>query len=150
MTAQHSQRPFVVLMADDDPDDIALFSEALADNNFAPDFRSVSDGVELIQYLHHRGRYSEQQSPTPDLILLDLNMPRKNGIEALAEVKSSPDLSGIPIFILSTSGSERDHTRTAHLGAEGYLTKPNNNVAMAELIHSVRFYCNAATFQPNV
>jgi CheY-like chemotaxis protein len=149
MTSLHSQRPFVVLMADDDPEDIALFSEALVDDNTTAVFRSVSDGFELIQYLHCRGDYSGhgQTSPTPDLILLDLNMPKKNGTEVLAELKSTPHLRNIPIFILSTSDAERDHARTTLLGADRYYTKPSSYIAFSKLVESLKTYCTSTIGQ---
>ncbi len=114
MEQQTSQ--FVILMADDDLDDVSLVADALAESSLRADFRHVADGYDLIQYLHHRGFYAApENAPHPDVILLDLNMPKKNGTEVLAELKTTPHLRDIPVVILTTSDSERDHHRT-HFG----------------------------------
>jgi two-component system response regulator len=144
MIAQHSGRPFVVLMADDDEDDVELVSEALAEGEFLTDFRSVPDGYELIEYLHRRGGYADPAydsnspgsflyldpllriAPTPDLILLDLNMPKRNGTDVLRELKCTPAISMIPVVVFSTSVAERDRRKTLSLGAERYITKPSD------------------------
>ncbi len=143
MTHQELQdrHALVVLMADDDPDDVALMADALSESAFPSDFRSVSDGYELIQYLHHRGPYAEPgEAPDPGLILLDLNMPMRNGTEVLAELKSTPHLREIPIVILTTSSAERDRSRTAGLGADGYLTKPNSYAELVEMTQALQTF----------
>jgi CheY-like chemotaxis protein len=114
-----------ILMADDDPDDRQLTQEAFAESHLANDFRTVNDGEELMDYLHRRGAYSDPvSSPRPGLILLDLNMPRKDGREALAEIKSDPNLRQIPVVVLTTSKSEEDIYRTYDLGVNSYIPKP--------------------------
>jgi len=130
--------PFVVLMADDDLDDVSLVADALAESSLRADFRHVADGYDLIQYLHRRGFYAApENAPHPDVILLDLNMPKKNGTEVLAELKTTPHLRDIPVVILTTSDSERDHHRTHTLGADGYLTKPNRYESLVDMMSTL-------------
>jgi len=118
-------RPITILLADDDADDRMMAGEALAESRLANDLRLVEDGEELMDYLHRRGRYSDPaDAPRPGLILLDLNMPRKDGREALREIKADPDLRRIPIVVLTTSKAEEDIYRTYDLGANSFITKP--------------------------
>jgi CheY-like chemotaxis protein len=117
--------PITILMADDDPDDRQMTKEAFAESRLANDLRFVEDGVELLDYLHRRGKYADPaSSPRPGLILLDLNMPRKDGREALREIKADPDLRRIPVVVLTTSKAEEDIYRTYDLGVSSYITKP--------------------------
>lgn len=123
MTNPHHS--ITILMAEDDPDDRLLTDQALKDQRLANDLRFVQDGEELMDYLHHRGRYADPAtSPRPGLILLDLNMPRKDGREALAEIKADPHLRRIPVVVLTTSKAEEDILRSYDLGANSYVTKP--------------------------
>jgi len=107
------RRPITILVAEDDEDDRLLMQEALEENRLANDLHFVEDGEFLMDYLLHRGEYSDPQTaPRPSLILLDLNMPRKDGREALQEIKANPDLRQIPIVVLTTSKAEEDILRT--------------------------------------
>jgi len=118
-------RPIVILLADDDEEDRMLAADALEESRVVNDLRFVEDGDELLDYLYRRGRYSEPDAaPLPGLILLDLNMPRKDGREALREIKADPDLRRIPIIVLTTSKAEEDIYRTYDLGANSFITKP--------------------------
>ena len=118
-------KPITILLADDDADDRMLTKEALAESRLANDLRLVEDGEDLLDYLRRRGRYtSPDASPRPGLILLDLNMPRMDGREALREIKSDPNLRSIPIVILTTSKAEEDIYRTYDLGVNSFITKP--------------------------
>ena len=120
-----SPRPITILMADDDPDDRQLTKEAFEEAKLANDLRFVEDGVELLDYLNRRGKYADPAtSPRPGIILLDLNMPRKDGREALREIKSDPALRHIPIVVLTTSKAEEDIYRTYDLGVNSFITKP--------------------------
>ena len=108
----HRSKPITILMADDDPDDRQLTREAFEENHLANDLRFVEDGEELLDYLHRRGKYAaEGAAPPPGLILLDLNMPRKDGREALREIKADPRLRNIRVIILTTSKAEEDMVR---------------------------------------
>lgn len=118
-------KPITILLADDDTDDRMLAKEALEESRLANDLRFVVNGEELMDYLHRRGAYAEAEtSPRPGLILLDLNMPKKDGREALAEIKADPELRRIPIIILTTSKAEEDIYRTYDLGVSSFITKP--------------------------
>ena len=116
--------PVTILVADDDEEDRAMTEEALKESRLANDLRFVTDGEELIDYLNHRGPFSSTAAPTPGLILLDLNMPRKDGREALAEIKADPRLRQIPIVVLTTSKAEEDIVRSYDLGVSSFITKP--------------------------
>lgn len=115
----------LILMADDDPDDRMLTKEALVESRLANDLRFVFDGEELMDYLCNRNAYSDPATaPRPGLILLDLNMPRKDGRQALREIKSNPKLRQIPVLVLTTSKAEEDIFNTYDLGVNSYITKP--------------------------
>jgi CheY-like chemotaxis protein len=117
--------PITILIADDDADDRLLAKEALHESRLANDLRFVEDGEQLLDYLRRRGQYAHRQdSPRPGLILLDLNMPKKDGREALKEIKSDPDLRQIPIVVLTTSKAEEDIFRSYDLGVSSFITKP--------------------------
>ncbi|HKV37919.1 MAG TPA: response regulator [Blastocatellia bacterium] len=117
--------PFTVLMADDDEDDRMFTREAWEENHLANPLHFVQDGVELLEYLRREGDFVHLSgSPLPGLILLDLNMPRKDGREALAEIKADPDLRYIPMVILTTSSAEADIFRAYDLGVSSFIVKP--------------------------
>ena len=119
------RKPFTILMADDDADDRDFTRSAMQESRLANDLRCVEDGEELLDYLHRRGRYADpKDSPRPGLILLDLNMPRLDGREALREIKADPKLRNIPIVVLTTSKTEEDILRSYNLGANCFITKP--------------------------
>ncbi len=124
-----------ILLADDDPDDRQLTRDAFAENRLVNMLHTVEDGEELMEYLRRQGRYTDQKnSPLPGLILLDLNMPRKDGREALKEIKADPELRRIPIVVLTTSKAEEDILRTYDLGVNSYVTKPVTFKSLVELI----------------
>jgi CheY-like chemotaxis protein len=112
-------------MADDDPEDQMLVREAWKESRLANDLRFVSDGEHLMDYLYRRGEYGDPgSSPRPGLILLDLNMPKKDGREALEEIKADPDLMRIPIVVLTSSKADEDIVSSYNLGVSGFITKP--------------------------
>lgn len=130
-----------ILMADDDEDDFMLAREALAESRLANDLYQVQDGEELMDYLYRRGKYAEQYyAPRPGLILLDLNMPRKDGREALKEIKADPHLKQIPIVVLTTSKAEEDIYRSYELGANSFITKPVTFSALVEVMKTIGKY----------
>jgi CheY-like chemotaxis protein len=117
--------PITILLADDDEEDLQMTQEALQESRLGNDLRFTLDGEELMDYLLRRGRYADPaDSPTPGLILLDLNMPKMDGREALAEIKGNPDLRKIPVIVLTTSRAEEDIFRTYDLGVSSFITKP--------------------------
>jgi len=111
-----------VLLVEDDPGDVVLIQEAFEYNKVHNALHIVSDGVEALEFLYRRGRY--EGAPRPDLVLLDLNLPRKDGREVLEEVKADRDLRTIPVVVLTTSEAEEDILRSYDLHANAYVTKP--------------------------
>src|SRR5262245_47609520 len=118
-------RPKVILMAEDDADDRLLAQDALSECGLASDLHFVENGEELLDYLFQRGKYANHdEAPRPTLILLDLNMPRKDGREVLKEIKGDPSLRTIPVVVLTTSRADTDVDRIYQLGANSFITKP--------------------------
>lgn len=139
MTKHH--KPVTILMADDDADDRLMTKEAFDESRLVNDLRFVEDGVELLDYLQRRGKYADPaSSPRPGLILLDLNMPKMDGREALKEIKADPALKSIRVVILTTSKAEEDTYRTYNLSAASYITKPVTFAGMAEVIRTLGKY----------
>jgi two-component system, response regulator len=134
-------KPITILMADDDPDDRQLTREAFAEAKLANDLRFVEDGVELLDYMFRRGKYADPQtSPRPGIILLDLNMPRKDGREALQKLKADPRFRSLRIIILTTSKAEEDILRTYNLSAASYITKPVTFEGLVDVIRTLGKY----------
>jgi CheY-like chemotaxis protein len=135
------QTTVTILMADDDEDDYMLAREALMESRLPNHLYIVKDGEELMDYLHHRGDYTESSSaPRPDLILLDLNMPKKDGREALLEIKNDPKLRYIPVIILTTSKAQEDVYHTYDLGANSFIIKPVTFAALVEVMKTIGKY----------
>lgn len=133
-------KPITILMADDDSDDRMLVKEAFEESRLNNDIHFVEDGEQLLDYLFRRGKFAHLKGePYPGLILLDLNMPKKDGREALAEIKAHADLRRIPIVVLTTSRAEEDILRTYDLGANSFITKP---VTFESLVHVVQVLGN--------
>jgi CheY-like chemotaxis protein len=130
-----------ILLADDDDDDCMLTREALAESRLLSELYVVRDGEELLDYLYHRGKYANPNSfPRPGLILLDLNMPKKDGREALREIKNDPQLRQIPVIILTTSKAEEDIYHTYDLGANSFIIKPMNFESLVEVMRTIGKY----------
>lgn len=135
------RKPITILMADDDADDRLMTREAFEESRLLNDLRFVEDGEELLDYLKRRGKYSDPaNSPRPGLILLDLNMPRKDGREALREIKDDPNLKPIRVIVLTTSKAEEDIFRTYDLSAASYITKPVTFDSLVEVIWTLGKY----------
>jgi len=132
--------PITILLADDDPDDRFMAQEALETSRLANDLVMVEDGEELMDYLLRGGRYADRPAGQPGLILLDLNMPRKDGREALEEIKSDPDLRRIPVVVLTTSKAEEDILRTYDLGVNSFITKPVTFDGLVEVMQELGRY----------
>jgi two-component system, response regulator len=120
----HDREAITILLADDDEEDRLMTKEALQESRLGNDLRQVVDGQDLMDYLNRRGRYAGEQAPKPGLILLDLNMPKKDGREALREIKADEELRKIPVVVLTTSGAEEDILRTYELGVSSFIRKP--------------------------
>ena len=134
-------RAITIVMADDDAEDRMLAQEALTEARLANDLHFVEDGTELLDYLNHRGKYSDAlESPSPVLILLDLNMPKMDGREALVQIKADPRLRSIPIVVLTTSKAQEDIYRSYDLGASSFITKPVTFEGLVDVMRSLKRY----------
>ena len=130
-----------ILLAEDDPDDRYLIGEALDESRVRGELYIVEDGDELLDYLHRKGKYSDAENwPRPGLILLDLNMPRKDGREVLEEIKANPELRAIPIVVLTTSQAEEDIIRSYNSGVSGFITKPVTFDGLLDVMESIKDY----------
>ena len=129
-------RPVRILLVDDDLVDVRLTMEALRESKIHANVAAVYDGVEALEYLRQEGQYREAKKP--DLILLDLNMPRKDGRETLAEIKSDPALRRIPVVILTTSHADKDIIQTYDLGANAYVVKPVDLDQMVIIVQKIQ------------
>ncbi len=130
-----------ILIAEDDAEDRMLTTEAMNESRLVNRIDFVEDGEELMDYLNNIGKYSDSKNyPLPGLILLDLNMPRKDGREALREIKSSPHLKKIPVIILTTSKAEEDIIRTYDLGVNSFITKPVTFNGMVNVMQAIGKY----------
>lgn len=124
-----------ILMADDDEDDRLMARDALHEGRLPNELRFVNDGEELLEYLRREGRYADPaSSPRPGLVLLDLNMPKVDGREALAAIKSDPGLRSIPVVVLTTSKAEEDVLQTYDLGVNSFITKPVTYLGLVEVM----------------
>ncbi len=138
---RNRKRPVIILMADDDRDDCLLVEDAFKEAGFPCEIRFVGDGMELMDYLKHQDKYSDTRlSPRPALVLLDLNMPRKDGREALAEIKSDPDLRMIPIVVLTTSREPSDIAFCYAAGAAAFIVKPQSFDDLIEVVELLGNY----------
>ncbi|MGH2872352.1 MAG: response regulator [Solirubrobacteraceae bacterium] len=137
-TPERDRASITILMADDDEEDCMLTRDALRDARMLNDVRFVSDGQELLDYLRRQGAYADPKAdaPVPGIILLDLNMPKKDGREALAEIKADERLRRIPVVVLTTSKDEEDVVRSYDLGVNSFITKPVTFKGLVEVMRS--------------
>lgn len=141
MNSAQKAMPITILMADDDADDRQLTREALEDARLINDIRFVENGEELLDYLRRQGKYAPPaETPRPGLILLDLNMPRKDGRVVLKELKQDPDLRTIPVVVLTTSKSDEDIYRSYDLGVNSYIVKPVTFEALVDILQTLEKY----------
>lgn len=135
------RQPIVILIADDDDEDQMLTRETFEDRRLANELRYVKNGEEVMQYLRRQGKFAEPwTSPRPGLILLDLNMHKKDGRECLAEIKAEPAFCDIPVFVLTTSRDEEDVHQTYEHGGSSFISKPIGFDAFMELVTTVTGY----------
>ncbi|MBE0595861.1 MAG: response regulator [Desulfuromonadales bacterium] len=135
------RKPISILMADDDPDDRLMAREALQEARISNLLYFVEDGQELLDFLRREGPYAPPlEAPRPGLILLDLNMPRMDGREALRQIKTTPELRSIPVVILTTSRAEEDILRSYDLGSSSFITKPVTFAGLVEVMRSLGRY----------
>lgn len=149
MVEMNKQKKHIILLAEDDDDDYLLTHKALQEAGFSHDLHRVTNGEELMDYLLHQADYSDaSRFPVPSLILLDLNMPRKGGHEALKEIKSDPKLHKIPVVVLTTSRDEEDIHRAYELGANSFITKPGDFHQFMHKIQTVSQYWLSESLLP--
>jgi CheY-like chemotaxis protein len=133
--------PITILMADDDADDRRLTQEAFEEGRLINDLRFVENGEQLIEYLRKEGPYAPPaDAPRPGLILLDLNMPRKDGRTVLKEIKSDPELRQIPVCVLTTSKADEDIYKSYDLGVNSYIVKPVTFEALVDILQTLEKY----------
>ncbi len=141
-------RPVEILLVEDNPGDERLTREALKEGKVYSNLHWVKDGVEAMDFLRHQGKYKE--APRPDIILLDLNLPKKDGREVLQDIKNDGDLKRIPVVVLTTSKAEEDVLRTYNLHANCYVTKPVDLEKFIVVVKSIdRFWLTVVTLPPN-
>ena len=141
--ALHPDQPLSVLLVDDDPGDVLIAREALAAGRLSTDLQVVTDGVEAMSYLRRTDGYAE--ATRPDLILLDLNLPRKSGHEVLAEIKQDPDLRRIPVVVLTTSQAQSDVVKSYELQASVHVSKPVDFDQFTDVVRQIDdFFGNVA------
>lgn len=134
-------KPMTILMAEDDPDDCLLVGKAFAAAKLRNDLRIVRDGEELLDYLHQRNAYAAPgAAPRPGIILLDLNMPRMNGHEALAVIKANPALKEIPVIVLTTSKAHEDILKTYENGGNSFIRKPVTFKGLVDVLKTIELY----------
>ena len=143
----NNESPRIVL-ADDDADDRMMACEAFDEARVANPIDTVVDGEDLLDYLHRRGRHADRPAGNPGLILLDLNMPRMDGREALAAIKSDENLRRIPVVVLTTSKAEEDLLRTYDLGVNSFIVKPVTFVGLVEVVRTLDHYWFTLVAQP--
>jgi len=131
-------RPIEILLVEDNPGDVRLTREALTANKIRNTLHVVADGVQALAFLRKQGKHAN--APRPNLILLDLNLPKKDGREVLAEIKGDPDLRRIPVVVLTTSGAEEDILKAYDLNANCYVTKPVNLDSFIKVVKSIQSF----------
>ena len=136
-----NRRSIIILIADDDAEDRMLVKEALEESRLNNNIQFVENGEELLDYLHNKGRFSDTEKyQMPGLILLDLNMPKKDGREALKEIKADDKLRMIPVVVLTTSKAEEDILRTYDLGVSSFITKPVTFGSLVDVMKTLSKY----------
>ncbi len=145
--AQDSGAPIEILLVEDNPGDVRLTQEAVREAKIRNTLNVVNDGEQAIAYVRRQGAYADR--PRPDLILLDLNLPRKDGREVLQDLKSDPDLHRIPVVVLTSSAAEQDILRTYDLYANAYVTKPVDLEQFMRVVSSIQdFWLNIVKLPP--
>ena len=139
--------PFHILLVEDNPGDVRLTQEALKSSKLQVELSVARDGVEVLSHLRNEGKFAD--APKPDLILLDLNLPRKSGLEVLAEIKNDDNLKNIPVVILTTSESEEDILRSYNLHANCYVTKPVDMNQFLKIVQQIEIFWFVIVKLPN-
>ena len=148
MSDMRTGSPIEILLVEDNPADVRLTQEALKEEKLHNNLSVVNDGVEALAFLHREGKYAD--AVRPDLILLDLNLPRKDGREVLKEIKNDPNLMAIPVVVLTVSDAEKDILITYNLHANCYITKPLDLNQFSKVVKSIQdFWLSIVKLPPN-
>jgi CheY-like chemotaxis protein len=145
---ERAMEPKTILIADDDDNDVELTLTALADHHLANQVIVVRDGAEALDYLHRRGAFAQRPEGNPVLILLDLKMPKVDGLEVLAQVKKAPELRTIPIVVLTSSRQDADILNSYELGVNGYAVKPVDFAQFVEVVKQLSLYWTVVNEPP--
>ena len=137
---QRKTTSMTILIADDDTDDRLFMDKALRQSGYNHTIKFVEDGEDLMAYLRRERAYTEENAPWPNLLILDLNMPRKNGFQALSEIKDDPRLRHLPVVVMTTSSAEEDVIKTYNLGVNSFVTKPFNFNRLVEMVGALKTY----------
>ncbi|SFS11293.1 Response regulator receiver domain-containing protein [Halomicrobium zhouii] len=145
---RHGSDPAEILLVEDNPGDVRLTQEAFEEGKIRNELHVVKDGVAALDFLHQRGEYAD--APRPDIVLLDLNLPRKNGDEVLAAIRDDDDLHSLPVVVLTSSDAQEDVVRSYELQVNAYLTKPVDPAAFIETVQSFQeFWLSVVRFPPD-
>ncbi len=148
MIARNNPKMIDILLVEDSPTDVLIAREALSEAKIINEIHVAEDGVEALDFLHQRGKFAS--APRPDLILLDLNLPRKNGREVLAEIKADDSLKHIPVVVLTTSSAEEDVLKSYNLHANCYVVKPVEFNSFVKAVQSIQqFWFSVVTLPPS-
>ena len=147
MTSHKLSRPIEILLVEENPGDVRLTQEALKEAKVLNKVNVARDGVDAMAFLRREGKYAD--APTPDLILLDLNLPRKSGFEVLEDLKRDPDLKRIPVVILTSSSAEQDVLSTHNLHANCYITKPVDLSQFTKVVQTIEDFWLAIVKLPS-
>lgn len=143
-----SQTPADILLVEDNPGDVRLTQEAFKEGQICNNLHVATDGIEALDFLHQRGEYADV--PKPDIILLDLNLPRKDGDEVLEEIRADPKLKCLPVIVLTSSSAEEDVIRSYKLQANAFLTKPVDPAEFVEVVKSFQqFWLSVVRLPPD-
>jgi len=148
VSTHRNAKPIEILLVEDNPGDARLTEEALRESRLYNNLHRVCDGVEALQFVRRQGPFADK--PRPDIILLDLNMPKKDGREVLGEIKADPDLKSIPVVVLTTSEAERDVLKSYELHANCYITKPVDLDKFMEIVRRIEDFWLAIVKLPSV
>lgn len=137
---QRKLTSMTILIADDDVDDRLFMDKALRQSGYMQTVKFVEDGEDLMAYLRREKQYTEENAPWPNLLILDLNMPKKNGFQALSEIKDDPRLRRLPVVVMTTSSADEDVLKTYNLGVNSFVTKPFNFNRLVEMVGALKTY----------
>lgn len=150
MSEDIQEKDYCILIADDDADDLYMIRQAFEGIGLNENVKAVTDGMDLLDYLHRKGKYKEEKTLSPKIIMLDLNMPKKDGRECLRDIKTNPKFAGIPVIIYSTSSNPDDISYAYENGASSYITKPYSYQELVKIMEILKNYWFVTVKTPKV